>query len=180
MIDLSATTETQRKKTNPLTEFIAAVSGVTLHPARFYGELSGKISLPVAIGFAGVTSALFGILASVFGGQGGEPLAIGLHFLNGFSMPFILAFLLFLVSIPLCRGTFTLRRLLALTAYANVTLLVAWMPGLPYLAGIWKFCLIGLGMVKMGNIGRGRAVVCVLATISLFLILIHLLHPLVT
>lgn len=180
MVAIPVIRETKEKKTHLVTDFFAVVSALTLHPGRFYGQLGERGSLSAALVFCAVTSGMFGVLATVFGEQGGGLQAMTLLFLNGFFMPFIFSFLLYLVSIPLCRDAFTFQRLLAVTAYANVTLLAAWIPGLPYLAGIWKFCLIGLGMVQTGNIGKGRAFVCILATVSLFLLMIRLLQLVIT
>ena len=82
----------------------------------------------------------------------------------GMLVPVIVAAVLFCVSKFLCRQAPVLRTLFRISAYANVTYLIAWVPGISWLAGLWRFYLIGVGLVHLGGIGRNKAVLCVLLT----------------
>ena len=75
------------------------------------------------------------------------------------------------------KRTFTYQALFGITAYANVTLLAAWIPGLAWMAGLWKFYLIGLGLVKVGRIKASDAVICLLAAAAVMLLLISFAQP---
>ena len=91
-------------------------------------------------------------------------------------MPFIMAVILYLVTLLLCKDVFSYQTLFAITAYAGVTQLAAWIPGMPWIAGIWKFYLIGLGMVKVGQISGVKAFVSLLVTGAILLFLIQSTH----
>ena len=98
-------------------------------------------------------------------------------FLNAFLTPFITAFVLYIVGIVLCRHTFTYQALFAISSYAGVALLFAWIPGLSWVTGIWKFYLIGLGMAKAGRLSGLRVLACLAVAASVLLLLIQFLQP---
>lgn len=93
-------------------------------------------------------------------------------------MPFITAFILYLVAMLLCKNLFTYNTLFGITAYANIILLFSWIPGVAGPAQILKFCLIGLGMVKIGRISYLKAFACLLCTGMAMLFLLQPLKPL--
>ena len=92
-------------------------------------------------------------------------------------MTFITAFLLYAINLLVCRDVFSYRSLFRITAYAQTTLLVAWIPGMALIAGLWKFYLIYLGIAMAGPVKPGRAFVSLIATAGLLLAIIQLLKP---
>ena len=164
------------KNTNPVNRFFQAVSHMVFRPGDFYRHLAECYEFSSALVFLFSFSVFYAALTSIFVTQ--SKLLFGfIFFLNTFFMPFITAFILYVVTILLCKNAFTYQSLFGITAYANVVLIAAWIPGLSWVAGIWKFYLIGLGMVKMGRIKNSKAFVCVLAMASLLLTMIYLLKP---
>lgn len=95
-------------------------------------------------------------------------------------MPFIAAFILYFVTILFCKDVFSYNKLFGITAYANVTLLISWIPGLAGPTEILKFFLIGLGMVKVGRISSLRAFMCLVACAAILLLLIHFVQPILS
>ena len=156
-------------------QFLRTVSKM-LHPGDFYEGLPRERGHTPPLVFLFICSILFTIPSSMFVLQ--KKIFFGLmFFLNAFSMPFITAFILYLVTILLCKGLFTCNTLFGITAYASITLLIAWIPGLAGPTEILKFCLIGLGMVKVGRISYLKAFICLLCTAAVMLFLIQLLRP---
>ena len=156
--------------------YFRAVYEMLLHPGSFYERLSPQIGYSSPIIFLFSCSILYGIFGSFYTVQKNMLFAV-VYFINAFLMPFITAFLAYLATLFLCRRAFSYQTLLAIIAYANVTLLLAWIPGFSWVTGIWKFYLIGLGMVKVGRITALKAFVTLLAMAGTLLLLIQLLLP---
>jgi hypothetical protein len=159
-----------------LPQFLRVSSKLLFHPGAFFEELSQHNQYAPALLFLFACSILFTLLASIFVVKK-NGLLMFIFFMNSFFMPFVTAFILHLVGILLCHNVFTFQILFGITAYANVTLLAAWIPGMAWVAGIWKFYLIGLGMVKVGHISGLKAFFCLVAAATILLVLIYLLQP---
>jgi hypothetical protein len=153
------------------------VGKLLFHPGAFYEGLSADRGVGAALGFLVFSSFLFGVLASVFIPQK-RWLWGAIFSLNAISMPPIMALILLLITLVSSKRVFTYRILLGITAYSNVTLILAWIPGLSWVTGLWRFYLLGLGMVKLGNISPLKAVINVAVTAAVLLSFIYLLQPL--
>ena len=152
------------------------VGKMLFHPGSFYEELSMDRGYGASLGFLFFSSILFGILATVFVLQ--KRMLFGtIFFVNAFTMPPIMALILFLVTLIGCKNGFTFRILFGITAYSNNTLILAWIPGLSWVAGLWKFYLIGLGMIKLGKISGLKAFLYVALTAAILLLFIYFLKP---
>ena len=157
-------------------EFFRNVGKLLFHPGTFYKGLSMDRGFGAALGFLVSSSILFGSLASVFIPQ--KRWLFGAIFsLNAITMPPIMALILFLVALVGCKNIFTYRVLFGITAYSNITLILAWIPGLSWVAGLWRFYLIGLGMVKLGRISALNAFILVAVTAAVLLLFIYLVQP---
>jgi len=159
--------------------FLEACFQMAFRPGRFYQDVFPDKGSGAAIGFLLVICLCSAGLSGLWVPEK-RLLSAALFFANGFSIPFVTAFILYLVSLVLCKGRFEYQTLLGITAYAQITLLGAWIPTLSIFVGAWKFVLIGLGMVKVGNISGGRAFGCIGMAVVLFLALIQVLQPLLT
>ena len=152
------------------------VSALVFRPGRFYAELPGDQGYMPPLVFLFACCLLYSGLASIFMVEQ-KALFTLIVFINAFLTPFITAFVLYIVGILLCRHTFTYRILFAISAYAGVTLTFAWIPGLGWVTGIWKFYLIGLGMAKAGRLSGLRVLACLALAASVLLLLIQFLQP---
>ena len=110
----------------------------------------------------------------------GRPLLSLIYFVNAVMMPVVTALLLYGASLVLCKGAYSLGGLCRITAFANVTLLAAWIPGLAGIAGIWRFYLIGVGLVKTGRVAAWRAALLLASAAAALLLLIGLVQPVLT
>ncbi|MFH1490308.1 MAG: YIP1 family protein [Pseudomonadota bacterium] len=147
-----------------------------LKPGAFYENLSGNHGMLDAFVFLVSCSLIFSLLSAVFT-ETRRMLYAPVFFLNAAAMPFFSAFVFNVAALFICRGVFTYGMLFRVAAYANVTCLLAWIPGMAWATGIWSFYLMGLGMIKAGHIGRGRALSVILAGGGLMLLLIQIIYP---
>jgi len=166
----------EKKQLRPGEHFYRAVGKLLLNPGSFYGTLSEREDFTSALLFLLPLCAIYSVLSGMLVPERKMFFSL-IFFLNAFSMPFLTAFVLYLVTLWLRRDVLTYRSLFVVTAYANVTLLAAWIPGVAWMAGIWKFCLIGLGLKKVGAMSGRKAFLCLLAAVAALLILIQFLRP---
>jgi len=119
-------------------------------------------------GFLIASCLVSGLFAMVFF-AGMDIVFATAYSVNGLLVPVMLAAILFCVGKLLCTQAPVFRTLFTISAYANVTLLIAWVPGVSWMAGLWRFYLIGVGLVRLGGIGRSKAVQCVVLTAVILL-----------
>lgn len=156
----------------PFARIFSIVCDMLLHPGTFYERLPPQSGYPSPIIFLFFCSTLHTICATICTDR--EKAVFGaLYFMNAFFMPFITAFLAYLASLILCRHVFSYQTVLGITAYANVTLLLAWIPGISCVTGIWTYGLIGLGMAKIGPIKASTAFHIILITAGCLFLLIQ-------
>ena len=158
-----------------LSRFFYDAYRVAFHPGTFFEGIGRKLGYVDGLIFLVSCGIIYSILRTPFVMQNRLTFAL-IDFLNAFFMPFLFASILYLASLPLCKRVFTYQALFGITAYANVTILVAWIPGMSWLTGLWKFYLIGLGMVKVGRISNLRSFGMLMATAITLLGMIGLLQ----
>jgi hypothetical protein len=148
---------------------------ILLRPGKSYEDLPNSGSMRDILIFLGFTAVVYTLLMVIFSGGNGLVLA-PLYFMNAMLMPWITAFVLFYIFRIIHPGLFPRSLLLGITAYANVVLLFAWIPGLAPLAEVYKYYLIGLGLVKTRNIGGLKAFFSLLATAGILLSAVYFLQ----
>ena len=166
------------KGRNPFNAVFRAIPKMILSPGTFYETLPRNGGYGLAVLFLLSCGGVFSLFASLYSGQY-KILYFLIYFLNAVFMPFVTAFILYLVSLLISKETFTYQTLFRITAYANVTLLASWIPGLSWMIGIYNLYLIGLGMVKVGRITALRAFCALLAGVAILLIVIRFLQPMI-
>ncbi|VBB43206.1 conserved membrane hypothetical protein [uncultured Desulfatiglans sp.] len=159
--------------------FLEKAIGLLINPGRFYEARKDEKGYRTAISFLLTVSILFTLAGALVMPQEKAFFAV-VFFLNAFSMPFLTAGILYPVARLFCRRTFTFEALFRIVAYANVSLLISWLPGMAWVGGIWKFYLIGVGMTRTGGIKTRVVLACLAAAAVLLLLLIHLLKPLIS
>ena len=158
-------------------ELLGSLKGVLLRPGAFFQALPEEPSLRRPAIFLFACSGVFSAI-SAFLSPENKGLLAGIYFANAFLTPWIMAVVLYLASTVLCRNRFTFQTVFGITAYASVTLLVSWIPGTALFAGLWRFYLVGLGLVKAGRISFARALALILVTAAILLLVIRWLQPL--
>lgn len=155
-----------------LRQFFNTCAALILHPKKFYEELSEGKDFFSPLIFLLTVSLVFTALSTLFAERQHTLFAL-IFFINAFGTPFITAGFLYVITLVICRHTFTFRTLFVITAYAKITLLIAWIPGVLTVTEIFSFYLIGLGMVKQGRIGSVKAGFCLGTALIAILFLIH-------
>jgi hypothetical protein len=161
--------------------FFRTVMQVGLSPGRFFVSLADDRRPFTPPLYFIVLCALVNTTLSVLLRPENPPLLIVFFFfLNAIGMPVIIAGLLFGIAQLLCRGTFkSFRKLFCIAAYANVTFLFSWIPGIIWAATLWNFYLIGIGLVKTGPIGGSKAFACIAVALVVLIFLVQLLQPMI-
>jgi hypothetical protein len=122
--------------------------------------------------FLFASSGVYSVLAALLSPEK-KALLAGIYLANAFLTPWIMAVVLYLASTVLCKNRFTFQTVFGITAYASVTLLVSWIPGTALFAGLWRFYLVGLGLVRAGRISVTRAFALILVTAAVLLLFIQ-------
>jgi len=160
-----------------LKAWIQTTLRLLLRPGDFFRTMSQEEGYGPALAVLAVWSALAGVLSMLYAYEN-VWVSVMTHFMNAFLTPFVLSLLLYPVCVVLCRNVFGYQVLLKITAYAQVTVLFSWIPGLGWMVGLWKFYLIGLGLVRVGQISALRAISVMLAAATLFLLAFKAVQPL--
>ena len=156
--------------------FIETFPRIMLYPSGFFKESVKESQYINALSFLLICSMLFSLPAGI--SATGHPFRYGIiFFINACCMPFFIAFFLYLSTRMLCRKVFTYNRLFQIAAYAQVALLIGWIPALDWLSGVWRFYLIGLGLAKNGPLNGARAAGCLIAALLLLFAVICLIKP---
>ncbi|OQX08032.1 MAG: hypothetical protein BWK80_48660 [Desulfobacteraceae bacterium IS3] len=167
---------TIQQNNSSLNIFSRTVMQAGLYPGTFFTEMSqaGKYTQPV---YFLIISATVNAVLSALLVPSSTPATIVLYFVNAIGMPLVMASLLFGITHILFRGSFEqFRTLFSITAYANVTYLFSWVPGFSWVAGLWNFYLIGVGLVKAGRISGLKAFLCILIALAILASLLQYLQ----
>jgi len=157
-------------------QFLDSLKRVLLRPGPFFQNLPEESTLWRPAIFLFACSGVYGVIAALLSPEKRGLLA-GIYFANAFLTPWIMAVVLYLASTVLCKNRFTFQTIFGITAYASVTLLVSWIPGTALFAGLWRFYLVGLGLVRAGRISVARSLVLILVTAAILLLVIRWFQP---
>ncbi|MFH1490270.1 MAG: YIP1 family protein [Pseudomonadota bacterium] len=152
------------------------VKKMLLAPGEFYRNLPEKHGMMDAFLFLLSCTMIFSILAAFFASEQKMLFAL-IYFSNAALMPVFMSLALYVAALFICKGVFAYGTLFRVATYANVTCLLAWIPGMAWATGIWSFYLMGLGMIKAGRIGKWHALSVILAGGGLMLLLIQIIYP---
>lgn len=129
-------------------DYFKTLTAVWFSPGRFFGEL------PVSTGFG--RPIVFLLLSSLLFGAGNllylrerVLLKVAVLILNAVAMPFIASAFGYLIMTMMMGKRAGYPRLFSVYAFGSgATLVLAWFPFSLWFVEIWKWFLIGLGMVK--------------------------------
>jgi len=156
-------------------QFYQDVAHLLMRPGSFYAALpTGKNQADKLI-FLGLTALVYSVMVGFFTAAP-RPMIMVLYAMNALLMPVVTALVLHLLLRVVYPGRYTYGLLLGVTAYANVVLLLAWIPGLAPWAELLKYGLIGLGLVKTGGISGLKAFLAVAATGVVLVMMVYWLQ----
>ncbi len=170
---------TIQQNNTSLHRFFRTVTQVCLYPGTFYKEMSQSDKYIPPVHFLLICAAVNAVLTTLMMPTS-TPFMILLYFLNAVGMPLVMSSLLFGITRVLFKGSFQqFRTLFSIAAYSNVTFLFSWMPGISWIAGLWNFYLIGVGMVKAGRISSLKAFFCILIAVAILAALLQYAQPMI-
>jgi hypothetical protein len=151
---------------------------ILIHPKVFYESMPKEKDQQAILTFLVLSASLYSLAATFFAREK-QLIFLFIFFLNGSLMPFILAAMLNLV-LQILQVGMVYRLALGITAYANTALLFAWIPGMAPFAEIFRYYLIGVGIVKVTGLNGWKAFFVLLGMGTLLLLLIYFLQMLIT
>jgi hypothetical protein len=177
MKDISMTYNHEASSKSLFIQFYRDALNILINPKVFYESMSTEKDQQAIITFLGLTALLYSLAATFFAREN-QFIFLFIFFLNGSLMPFIMAAMLCLV-LNLLQVGIVYRLALGITAYANTALLFAWIPGMAPFAEIFRYYLIGVGIVKVTGLNGWKAFFVLLGTAALLLLLIYFLQMLI-
>lgn len=148
-------------------------------PARFYKELKGTGSIKPAFSCLVVSSVFFAGATMTQPHENALAMA-GVGFANAIFMCFMTAFVGYGVMIMTLGRRVTFAQFFSVQAFAvSVTLLAAWIPLFIWITEPWKWCLIGVGLVKACGFRWYHAVMNISITIFVMVLFFWSTGPLI-
>jgi len=135
-------------KSFSLQDYFKTLTAVWFSPGRFFSDLAEFSRLARPFFFLLLSSFLFAA-GNLLYLRERVLLKIAVLFLNAVAMPFIASAFGYLVMTMMMGKRASYRRLFSVYAFSSgATLLLAWLPFSLWFVEIWKWVLIGVGMVK--------------------------------
>jgi len=129
-------------------DYFKTLTAVWFSPGRFFSELP-EFSLLGRPFFVLLVSGFLFAAGNLLYLREGALLKVSILFLNAVAMPFIASAFGYLVMTMMMGRRAGYRRLFSVYAFSSgATLLLAWLPFSLWFVEIWKWALIGVGMVK--------------------------------
>ncbi len=145
---------------------------IILHPGEFYEAMPALKHKREAVAFLLVCAGLYSVAATLFAYE--NYFFYFLMFLaNGVFVSIVTAAGLCTVLFVTSARKTGYATAVCIVGYAGVALLFAWIPGMAPFAEIYRYYLVGLGLVRAGKMGQGRAIMTLLATIALLGLLLY-------
>ena len=129
-------------------DYFRTLTQVWFSPGRFFSDLPESSGLTRPLAFLVLSSLLFAA-GNLLYLRERILLKVAILFINAVAMPFIASAFGYLVMTMMMGKRASYRRLFSIYAFASgATLLLAWLPFSLWFVEIWKWFLIGVGMVK--------------------------------
>lgn len=145
---------------------------IILHPGEFYEAMPALKHKREAAVFLFVCAVLYSAAAALFAYEN-HIFYFFMFLANGLFVSIATAAALCLILFVTGGGKAGYATTVYIVAYAGVALLFAWIPGMAPFAEIYRYYLIGLGLVKAGKMGTGRTIAMLLATIALLWLVLY-------
>lgn len=153
-------------------QYYQDVAGLLKGPGSFYAALPAAKNQADLLTFLVLTALIYSVLGAFFA-VAHHGTVIVLSLMNALLMPVVTALVLHLLLRMVYPGRFTYGLLLGVTVYANVVLLLAWVPGVAPWAELLKYGLIGLGLMKTGGLSGLKAFLAIVATGVVLVMMVH-------
>lgn len=139
-------------------------------PREFYRNHSDEWHIQKPLIFLLAVSSLYSFFEAILH-QGKWEWNFTMYFINSFLGTILFALLLYLVASIVCNKKYSMISVLNISVYANITLLLAWIPGMSWIMGIWRFYMIGIGLYRIAHVSKvkvfmilfltGTSIICI-------------------
>ena len=148
--------------------FFKSAMTLLMSPGKFFspGEFNRDYRAPLQ--FLLICSLVSTLLSSIFVVEN-QLTFLTINLANSFMMPFITSVILYFLINVIFQKELSYAFLFSITAYASVTLLFSWIPGLSLFVGVWHYCLIGIGLTKAASLSTFKTSLLILASLSVLL-----------
>lgn len=153
--------------------FYRDIVKIVLDPKRFFETLPDQKHQGAAVVFLCICAAVYSTAATFFAHENHSTYFF-LMLTNSTLYPVVTAASLHLVLKASGSARSDFSTTFMIVAYANVVLLLAWIPGLAPFTEVFKYYLVGTGLVKTLGITWLRAIGVIFATLGLLLLFLYL------
>jgi hypothetical protein len=143
---------------------------IITRPGNFFREYAEAGNTVMSV-FALSVSSIFYAIASLLMHTCPQPLAAAvIFFINAWGMPLLAAVAGFMLSRFFLHTSVDFSKFLGIYAWAaSAVLLAGWIPYLVLFTEVWRWWLIGVGLIGVCGIKRWQAVMVVAATLALMI-----------
>lgn len=149
--------------------FLGVAKTVFFQPSDFFQNMRATGGYPAPLIFLAVCLGVSGIIAAII--AGGNVLFFLKFLIFGLIFSFIGAGILHFIAQQFFEGKGAYEGTYRVVAYAGVVNLLAWIPIVGFLAGLYGFYLQIVGVEKVHQVTTGQAVVTVLIAFAVYIIL---------
>ncbi len=160
------------------TRFYHDAVQVMINPKAFYESMPTEKNQEAIFSFLIPTALIYSVAATFFA-HDQQLVFLVSFFFNGSLMPFILAAMLYLIMLLMQSGI-GYGLALGITVYANTAILFAWIPGMAPFSELFRYYLMGVGIVKVTGLNGWKAFFVLLGMGGMLLLLIYGLQMLIS
>ena len=129
-------------------DYFKALTALWFSPGRFFSDLPDSLRFSRPVAFLVLSSVVFAA-GNLLYLRERVLFHVAVLFLNAVAMPFVASAFGYLVMTMMMGKRSGYRRLSSIYAFSSgATLLLAWLPFSVWFIEIWKWALVGIGMVK--------------------------------
>jgi len=153
-----------------LGSYAGSMRRIITSPGNFFREYAEAGNAVLAV-FALAVSSIFYAIASLLMHTCPQPLAaVVIFFINAWGMPLLAAAAGFILSRFFLHTNVGFPKFLGIYAWAaSAVLLAAWIPYLVLFTEVWRWWLIGVGLIGVCGMKRWQAVMVVAVTLALMI-----------
>jgi hypothetical protein len=160
--------------------YVSTVTALLTHPGAFFGDRFETVSAAQASGVLTLSAIFFSTIGTLAGPDCASVRMGLILFVNALGMAAMGAGVAYVVLIAVIRRRVAFGRLWNLFSLsAGAVLLFAWIPAGFFFTEPWRWCLIGIGMVRGLGLSKAKAAVVVLTTFGVLMMVILTVLPMV-
>ena len=160
--------------------YLGVLSKIMKDPRVFFSENASETSWIRPATVLLMSSTFFALASAVMGMPDSTWLMALILFVNAVGMVFITSGLGYMVSILSRKSVMSYQKIFGIYAYASGAILViAWMPFMLWISEIWRWWLIGVGLVNGGGLNKRDSFFIISLSLLMLITFFWTLFPLV-